>query len=128
MDRSSPRRNHELSKILKLALVTLLFGIAKLASARSFFFQAGIEARKNVSHQEQLGHVRGAEGRSARLLLTLNTSPCPPKKKELPSWRVFVRLVIVAFCVHVRVCWFVWWSSRVPLLAMCFDVSLCVGE
>ena len=37
---------------------------------------------KEVGCSSQHGHVRGAEGRSAGLLLTLSTPPCPPRKKR----------------------------------------------
>ena len=46
-----------------------------------FFFDTlrHVEARKNHS-ATSAEHVRDAEGRSARLLLTLNTSQCSQKK------------------------------------------------
>ena len=61
----------------------------------SFFSSGHVEARKKGSRQEQHGHVRGAEGRSAGLLLT-STPRRVPKKQEKQRKKNSIKVRTVA--------------------------------
>ena len=76
----------------------MLIDCWKLHSFRSTIFLTASQkvtlSERKVSHLSQQEHVGGdADGRSARLLLTLNIPPCP-KKREKASVKVSTSLLV----------------------------------
>ena len=56
--------------------------------------ESSCQVEDEKARDSQRGHVRDAEGRSARLLLTLNISPCSKKSRKKPAPRSVQSLLV----------------------------------